>query len=71
MEIKKSCRVLNLGCGNSVLCENMYDEGVILRAMRDVMCASPPLSITREEIDELVDRARAGIDRTASELGIM
>ena len=57
-----------MGTVGSLCHENMYDEGVIFRAMRDVLCTSPPLSITREEIDELVDRARAGIDRTASEL---
>ena len=25
--IKGSCQVLNLGCGNSLMCEKMYDEG--------------------------------------------
>ena len=51
--------------------EHLYDEGVVFRAMRDVMCTSPPLTITREEIDELVTKARAGIDRTARDLGMM
>ena len=60
-----------MGTVGSLCHENMYDEGVIFRAMRDVLCTSPPLSITRGEIDELVDRARAGIDRTASELEMM
>ena len=60
-----------MGTVGSLCHENCYEAGVILRAMRDVMCSSPPLSITREEIDELVDRTRVGIDRTASELGMM
>ena len=40
--------------------EHLYAEGVIFRAMRDVVCTSPPLTITRGEIDELVEKARAG-----------
>lgn len=26
-KLKKDLRVLNLGCGNSIICEDMYDEG--------------------------------------------
>ena len=51
--------------------EHLYDEGVVFRAMRDVVCTSPPLTITRDEIDELVTKARAGIDRTARDLDMM
>ena len=25
--LKKDCKILNLGCGNSEFCENMYDDG--------------------------------------------
>ena len=51
--------------------EHLYAEGVIFRAMRDVLCTSPPLTITRGEVDELVEKARAGLDRTARDLGMM
>lgn len=27
--IKNSLKILNLGCGNSIICEEMYDEGYI------------------------------------------
>ena len=27
--LKKDCKILNLGCGNSEFCENMYDDGYI------------------------------------------
>lgn len=27
LAIKKNCKTLNLGCGNSIMCEDMYDEG--------------------------------------------
>ena len=26
-KVKKQTSILNLGCGNSVICEDMYDEG--------------------------------------------
>ncbi len=55
----------------AALChEHCYEEGVILRAMRDVLCASPPLTIDREEIDHLVAATRRALDRTAEELGL-
>ena len=44
--------------------EHCYDAGVVVRAMRDVVCTSPPLSITRDEVDELVEKVRIGLDRT-------
>ncbi|MDX1395856.1 MAG: aspartate aminotransferase family protein [Gemmatimonadota bacterium] len=50
--------------------EHCYEEGVIVRAMRDVMGASPPLCITRDEIDELFDAVERGLDRTARELAL-
>jgi len=50
--------------------EHCYDAGVVVRAMRDVICASPPLCITHAEIDELVEKTRLGLDRTAGGLGL-
>lgn len=46
-------------------------NGVIMRACGDRMVLSPPLCITKEEIDELVKRARAAFDETAKKLGKM
>jgi putrescine aminotransferase len=45
-------------------------NGLIIRAVRDAMVISPPLVMTRDEIDELVERTRASIDQTARDLGI-
>jgi 2-polyprenyl-3-methyl-5-hydroxy-6-metoxy-1,4-benzoquinol methylase len=28
-EIKNNLKILNLGCGNSIICEEMYDEGYL------------------------------------------
>ncbi|MDH3735119.1 MAG: aminotransferase [Gemmatimonadota bacterium] len=50
--------------------EHCYDAGVIVRAMRDVVCTSPPLSITRDEIDEMTEKIRIGLDRTVETLGL-
>jgi putrescine---pyruvate transaminase len=45
-------------------------NGLILRATWDAMLLSPPLVITREEIDELVDKTWQSLDMTAAELGL-
>jgi putrescine aminotransferase len=41
-----------------------------MRAIRDIMVLSPPLIISRAEIDEMVGVARAALDATAEELGL-
>jgi 2-polyprenyl-3-methyl-5-hydroxy-6-metoxy-1,4-benzoquinol methylase len=35
-EIKNNLKILNLGCGNSELCEHMYDEGYLLIDNMDI-----------------------------------
>ena len=45
-------------------------NGLIMRATRDVMVMSPPLIISREEIDIMMDRARKALDATAAEIGV-
>lgn len=44
-------------------------NGLILRATGDAMLLSPPLVISRSEIDELLDKARRTLDQTLAELG--
>ncbi len=44
--------------------------GLVMRAIRDTMVLSPPLIISRDEVDELVCRARLAVDLTAKELGV-
>jgi putrescine aminotransferase len=46
-------------------------QNVVSRAVRDTMVLSPPLVITRSEIDELIDRLRKAIDLTAKDLGVI
>ncbi len=45
-------------------------NGLILRATYDAMLLSPPLVITRAQIDELAEKAWKSLDQTARELGI-
>jgi putrescine aminotransferase len=45
-------------------------NGLILRATNDAMLLSPPLVISRREIDELADKAWAALDQTAAALGM-
>jgi putrescine aminotransferase len=41
-----------------------FQNGLIMRAVRDTMIISPPLVITREQIDELAEKARRCLDLT-------
>jgi len=41
-----------------------FSNGLIMRAVRDTMIVSPPLVITRAQIDELADKARRCLDLT-------
>ena len=45
-----------------------FDNGLVMRAVRDSMIISPPLVLTHEEADELVERAEKTLDETYSAL---
>jgi putrescine aminotransferase len=45
-------------------------NGLILRATNDAMLLSPPLVITRAQVDELFEKAWKSLDQTAATLGI-
>ena len=47
-----------------------FNNGLIMRAVGDKMIISPPLVLTHDETDELVDKARLCLDLTAKQLGI-
>lgn len=50
-------------------CRNhCFSNDLIMRAIRDIMVVSPPLTIERAEVDELVRRARLCLDLTAKEI---
>ena len=50
--------------------DHCFDNGLIMRAVRDVMVLSPSLVIGRNEIDELIDKAALCLDLTARDLGV-
>jgi putrescine---pyruvate transaminase len=43
-------------------------NGLVMRAVRDTMICAPPLVITTEQIDELIDKARRTLDQTHAQL---
>ncbi|WP_250453725.1 aspartate aminotransferase family protein [Caballeronia sp. ATUFL_M2_KS44] len=53
------------------MCRNFcFDTNLVMRASGDRMLLSPPLVVTHEEIDEMIAKAKAAIDATASALGL-
>ncbi|MEN8195229.1 MAG: aspartate aminotransferase family protein [Pseudomonadota bacterium] len=54
------------------ICRNhCLENGLVMRAVRDIMVMSPPLVITTAQIDEMIALARKAIDATAREIGVM
>ena len=41
-----------------------FDEGLLIRVTADVIALSPPLIISREQIDELIGRLSGIIEKT-------
>ncbi|MBT2786239.1 MULTISPECIES: aspartate aminotransferase family protein [unclassified Halomonas] len=59
----------SLSAGN--LCRDLcFESGLVMRSVGDTMVISPPLIITRSEIDELVDKAQRALDKTAEKLAV-
>jgi putrescine aminotransferase len=55
--------------GAGMICRgHCFANGLIMRAVGDTMIISPPLVISKAEIDELVDKARQCLDLTAEQL---
>jgi adenosylmethionine-8-amino-7-oxononanoate aminotransferase len=48
-----------------------FEEGVIIRATAGRMLMSPALIMDRSQVDELVDKTKRAVDRTAQELGVL
>ena len=42
-----------------------------MRAIRDTMVCAPPLIVSEAEVEEIVAKAKAAIDRTAKDYGKM
>ncbi len=50
--------------------DHCFANGLVMRAVRDVMVIAPPLVATRTEVDQMIDRARRAFDATALDLGL-
>jgi putrescine aminotransferase len=52
------------------ICRDLcVQNGLVMRAIRDGMVLSPPLTVTKAQIDEIVDKARRSIEETRAALG--
>lgn len=51
--------------------EYCFNNNLIMRAVDQAMIISPPLTISKSEIDELLDKAKLCLDFTARDLGLL
>ncbi|CAN7401741.1 aspartate aminotransferase family protein [Trinickia sp. LjRoot230] len=60
------------GADVGALCRDFcFNANLIMRASGDRMLLSPPLVITRQEIDEIIDKAKTALDATARALRLV
>ena len=60
----------NRGDVGQVCRDHCFRNGLIMRAVRDTMIIAPPLVMTKENVDELVEKARRCLDLTAKDIGL-
>jgi putrescine aminotransferase len=58
------------GTVGAICRDNALRHGLILRATYDSMLLSPPLVITRAQVDELFEKAWAALEDTAEAIGV-
>lgn len=51
--------------------DHCINNGMVMRAVRDIMIMSPPLIMTTQQIDDMIALARKAIDATARDMGVM
>ncbi|MCZ4282795.1 aspartate aminotransferase family protein [Kiloniella laminariae] len=67
---KKTRELYENGSDVGTMCRNhCFSNGLIMRACGDRMVLSPPLIISRAEIDEMLDKAKYCLDLAAKDLG--
>jgi len=60
----------NAGDTGTICRDHCMNNGLVMRATKDSMLASPPLVISRTEIDELIGLLRGCLDLTVRDIGI-
>jgi putrescine aminotransferase len=63
-------RFANGGDVGTICRDFCFNGNLIMRATGDRMLLSPPLVVSKIEIDEIVSKAKAAIDATARQLGV-
>lgn len=58
------------GATGALVRDYCVKNGIVMRAVGETMIISPPLVITRDEIDELVTKARKSLDEASESMGI-
>ncbi len=54
-----------------IICrDHSFENGLIMRAIRDTMVLAPPLVITEAEVEKVLAKAKLCIDLTAKDLGV-
>ncbi len=65
----KQTRARYVGKGVGMICRgHCFRNGLIMRAVGDIMIIAPPLVISKTEIDELITKARLCLDLTLQDL---
>ena len=59
----------NEGATGVICRDHAIARGMMMRAVRDGMILSPPLTFTRDDIDQVIDIARGALDDTLQTLG--
>lgn len=57
-----------VGSAGQVCRDTCFGNGLVMRAIRDTMVVSPPLTMTREQVDELIELVNKCLDLTAQAL---
>ena len=59
-----------IGRAGTICRDHCIENGLVMRAVRDAMICSPPLTFEKAHIDELVLLLRRALDLTAKDLGL-
>jgi len=55
-----------------IICrDHCFENGLVMRAIRDTMVLSPPLIISEDEVEKVLTKAKLCIDLTAADLGVL
>ena len=69
---KKKCKPFPEPGKTGYLCRDIcFQNGLVMRSVKDTMIVSPPLTITHRQIDEMFDLAWKCLDETAQMVGII